>query len=73
MKNYAQPKGDYALKSEIPSAPTIPVQSVNGKTGAVNLTASDVGSLASARHTIKNLTVTYEDGTSETIKLVVEK
>lgn len=38
----AQPKGDYALKSEIPA---IPVQSVNGKTGKVELTAEDVGAL----------------------------
>lgn len=36
----AQPAGNYALKSEIPS---VPVQSVNGKTGAVQLSASDVG------------------------------
>lgn len=36
----AQPKGAYALQSEIPS---VPVQSVNGKTGDVKLTASDVG------------------------------
>lgn len=36
----AQPKGEYALKSEIPS---VPVQSVNGKTGNVQLTATDVG------------------------------
>lgn len=36
----AQPSGEYALKSEIPS---VPVKSVNGKTGAVSLTASDVG------------------------------
>lgn len=35
----AQPVGDYALKAEIPS---VPVQSVNGKTGAVQLSASDV-------------------------------
>lgn len=35
----AQPVGNYALKTEIPS---VPVQSVNGKAGAVNLTASDV-------------------------------
>lgn len=35
----AQPSGNYALKSEIPS---VPVQSVNGKTGAVSLSASDV-------------------------------
>ena len=38
----AQPKGDYALRSELP---TVPVQSVNGKTGAVRLSASDVGAL----------------------------
>jgi hypothetical protein len=38
----AQPAGNYALKTEIPS---IPVQSVNGKTGAVRLTASDVGAM----------------------------
>lgn len=35
----AQPEGDYALRSEIPS---VPVKSVNGKTGAVTLGASDV-------------------------------
>ena len=38
-----QPKGDYALKSELPS---VPVQSVNGKTGAVVLTTTSRGSLA---------------------------
>lgn len=36
----AQPAGNYALKTDIPS---VPVQSVNGKTGAVKLSASDVG------------------------------
>ena len=36
----AQPAGNYALKNEIPS---VPVQSVNGKTGAVQLSAEDVG------------------------------
>lgn len=35
----AQPAGNYALKNEIPS---VPVQSVNGKTGTVSLTAADV-------------------------------
>lgn len=35
----AQPEGDYALRSEIPS---VPVKSVNGKTGAVSLAAADV-------------------------------
>ena len=39
LSNY-QPKGDYALRSEIPA---VPVQSVNGKTGAVRLSAADVG------------------------------
>ena len=32
----------YALKTELPS---VPVRSVNGKTGAVNLSASDVGAM----------------------------
>lgn len=36
----AQPSGNYALKAEIPS---VPVQSVNGKIGAVKLGAADVG------------------------------
>lgn len=35
-----QPIGDYALKSEIP---TVPVQSVNNKVGAVILTPEDIG------------------------------
>ena len=39
---YAQPTGDYALKSEIPK---VSVQSINGQTGAVNLSASDIGAL----------------------------
>lgn len=42
-----QPKGDYATRDEIPS---IPVQSVNKKTGAVELTAADVGA-ADAKET----------------------
>lgn len=40
-----QPIGNYALKSEIP---TVPVKSVNGKTGAVVLSASDVGATTKA-------------------------
>lgn len=40
VQNYAQPKGDYVLKSEIQDAP---VQSVNGKTGEVILIAEDIG------------------------------
>lgn len=39
----AQPSGNYALKSEIPS---VPVQSVNGQTGEVKLTAGDVGAIS---------------------------
>ena len=35
-----QPKGNYALKSEIPN---VPVQSVNGQIGIVSLNAEDVG------------------------------
>jgi hypothetical protein len=42
VENYAQPKGDYALVSDIPE---VPVQSVNGQTGVVALSASDVGAL----------------------------
>lgn len=42
----AQPAGNYALKSEIPS---VPVQSVNGKTGAVQLNADDVGAASKER------------------------
>jgi hypothetical protein len=38
LANY-QPKGDYALRSELPA---VPVKSVNGKTGDVSLTAADV-------------------------------
>ena len=45
-----QPVGDYAMKNEIP------VQSVNGKTGAVQLTAADVG--AASRETVEKLTET---------------
>jgi hypothetical protein len=40
-----QPKGDYPLRSELPS---VPVQSVNGKTGAVQLTAEDVSARPSS-------------------------
>ena len=40
----AQPAGNYALVSQIPN---VPVQSVNGKTGAVKLSADDVGARAS--------------------------
>ena len=40
--DYAQPKGDYALRSELPE---VPVKSVNGKTGAVTLGAADVNAV----------------------------
>lgn len=43
VQNYAQPKGDYALRSELPEVPDAPVSSVNGQTGEVQLTAHDVG------------------------------
>jgi VCBS repeat-containing protein len=36
-------------------------------------TAAEVGALAAASHTTRALTVTYEDGTSETVTLVVTK
>lgn len=42
VQGYAQPKGDYALKNEIPE---VSVQSVNGQIGDVNLGAEDVGAL----------------------------
>lgn len=41
----AQPVGNYALVSQIPS---VPVKSVNGKTGAVQLSAADVGARPSS-------------------------
>ena len=50
-----QPAGDYALKNEIPE---IPVRSINGKTGAVQLTAADVG--AASRETVEKLTETVD-------------
>lgn len=50
-------------------------RTVNGKALSSNITlaASDVGALASANYTTKELKVTYEDGTSETVTLVVAK
>lgn len=59
--------------SKFITASGAPVQSVNGQTGAVTLDASDVGALASASYTTKALKVTYDDGTSETVTLVVAK
>jgi hypothetical protein len=56
----AQPVGNYALKSEIPS---VPVQSVNGKTGVVKLSASDVGALpASTSIPTKTSQLTNDSG-----------
>lgn len=43
VSDNAQPKGDYAYKSDIPDIPDVPVKSVNNKTGAVQLNADDVG------------------------------
>lgn len=40
-----QPLDDYAKKSDIPE---VPVKSVNNKTGAITLTAADVGALSSS-------------------------
>lgn len=59
--------------SDVSAVPTS--RTVNGKALSSNITlsASDVGALASASYTTKALTVTYEDGTSETVTLVVAK
>lgn len=43
--------GDYNDLANKPTIPTVPVQSVNNKTGAVKLTASDVGADASGTAT----------------------
>ena len=51
VEGYAQPVGDYALKSDMPS---VPVQSVNGKTGAVQLSASDVGAQPVGDYALKS-------------------
>lgn len=56
-----QPIGNYALKTEIPSMPDVPVRSVNGKTGAVQLNAEDVGADASGTANSK----VYEHNTSD--------
>ena len=53
--------------------PPYPVTKVNNKTGAITLSASDIGALASADYTTKSLVVTYDDGTTETVQLVVVK
>ena len=56
----AQPVGNYALKTEIPS---VPVQSVNGKTGAVQLSASDVGALPNTTEIPDTLSDLKDDAT----------
>lgn len=60
----AQPAGNYALKSEIPS---VPVQSVNGKTGAVSLSASDVGALPNTTKIPSTLSDLSTDSTHRTV------
>jgi hypothetical protein len=42
--------GNYNDLSNKPTIPTVPVDSVNGKTGAVELTATDVGALPDTTH-----------------------
>lgn len=46
-----QPVGDYALASDIPA---VPVQSVNGKIGAVVLTPEDLGAQPTGDYALKN-------------------
>lgn len=57
----AQPAGDYALKSEIPS---VPVSSVNGKTGAVVLTANDVDAVTRSGSSTVAGNITVGSGSS---------
>lgn len=44
--------GNYNDLTNKPTIPSVPVQSVNGKTGAVQLTASDVGALSTSGGTV---------------------
>ncbi len=58
-----QTAGDYALRSEIPN---VPVQSVNGKTGIINLSSHDVdaepkGAVSAGIFTHNTDTVSHED------------
>lgn len=64
VQGYAQPKGDYATKSEIPE---VPVQSVNGQTGEINLTASDVGALPDTTSIPSALSDLTADATHRTV------
>lgn len=58
VKSYAQPIGEYALKSDIPE---VPVQSVNGKTGNINLMAADVHALPDTTKIPANLADLIDD------------
>ena len=71
VQGYAQPKGNYALKSEIPS---VPVQSVNGKTGAVQLSASDVGAQPSGSYLVPSDLSGHNtsDASHNDIRLLIE-
>lgn len=66
-------RGDHVHPSDTSRVPTS--RKVNGKalSADIALSASDIGALPSANYTTKVLTVTYEDGTSETVTLVVSK
>lgn len=67
VHNYAQPKDDYALKGDIK------VTSVNGKTGSVNLTASDVG--ADENGTANSTVLNHNTSTDahEDIRMLIEE
>ena len=64
----AQPKGDYALRSELPE---VPVQSVNGKTGAVQLLAGDVGAEAIGTADSKVSSHNTSDAAHNDIRLLI--
>lgn len=66
-------RGDHVHPSDTSRVPTS--RKVNGKalSADITLSASDVGALPATSYTTKELTVTYEDGTSETVTLVVSK
>ena len=68
VENYAQPKGDY-LTSYTETDPTVPAWAKATK--KPTYTASEVGALSASDYTTKVMVVTYEDGTTETINLVV--
>lgn len=64
-----QPKGDYAYKNEIPN---VPVQSVNGETGDVLLSASDVGAEASGTAQAKVSEHNISQTSHNDIRLLIE-